>query len=290
MGTQVTGEYVPDNTLDHERWKAHHGLQEREIAVKEREQNTKEQEALVKISELERSRWTNPLVLAVMAAALAAGGNAGVALINGILQRSLEETRSDAQNELETSKSAAVVEIEEAKAEATRILQVIQTNDPDKAAINLSFLLDAGLISNELRRKSLAAFLASRRPGQGPALPSSQLPGSSSITVAYNCLVDGGAEKTISTLKESLIASKGERYEVTDADRGIWIESSVGGFLISVIQLDAINDVLVKVHGTAQRIKSDEQVLTDPSSTIWEFVPAMVRAKLRELGDPSCAA
>jgi hypothetical protein len=52
-----------------------------------------------------------------------------------------------------------------------RILEVIRANDPDKAAVNLKFLVDAGLISDTVRRKDLQAFLDNRIDGQGPALP-----------------------------------------------------------------------------------------------------------------------
>jgi hypothetical protein len=57
------------------------------------------------------------------------------------------------------------------KQKAARILEVIRTNDPDKAAVNLKFLVDAGLISDAVRRKDLQAFLDNRAAGQGPALP-----------------------------------------------------------------------------------------------------------------------
>jgi hypothetical protein len=45
--------------------------------------------------------------------------------------------------------------LEEAKAEAVRILEVIRTDNPDKAATNLKFLVDAGLISDDARRASI---------------------------------------------------------------------------------------------------------------------------------------
>jgi hypothetical protein len=45
-------------------------------------------------------------------------------------------------------------------------------NNSDKAAVNLKFLLDAGLISDADRRKNIEGFLVSRAAGEGPALPS----------------------------------------------------------------------------------------------------------------------
>src|SRR5262249_44754297 len=160
-----------DPEFEREKWQADIRLREREIVIKEREQDIKDREVQAKIDEQNRSRWTNPLVLAVLAAALAATGNASVAVINGILQRSIEQERAASQTALETRKAEEDRQIEEAKGESARILEVIKTNDPDKAAVNLNFLLETGLITNDGRRKSLAAFLERRRPGQGPALP-----------------------------------------------------------------------------------------------------------------------
>jgi hypothetical protein len=44
---------------EREQWLADHSLKEREVAVKEREQETK-------AAELSRARWSNPLALAVL--------------------------------------------------------------------------------------------------------------------------------------------------------------------------------------------------------------------------------
>jgi hypothetical protein len=75
------------------------------------------------------------LVIAILATALAAAGNAAVALINGSAQRKLEETRATAARELETSKTAAQFELERTKAEAGRILEVIKTGQEQSSAI-----------------------------------------------------------------------------------------------------------------------------------------------------------
>src|SRR5262245_18423989 len=150
-------------SFERDKWQAEVRLRERELDIRDRQ-------VQADIIERQRTRWTNPLVLAVLAAALAAGGNAAVALINGILQRSLEDSRSTAQYKLEKEKADAQQALEESKAEAARILEVIKTNDPDKPAINLSFLLETGMIASENRRRDLSAYLNKRPQGQGPAL------------------------------------------------------------------------------------------------------------------------
>jgi hypothetical protein len=90
------------------------------------------------------------LIIAIIAAALAALGNAGVALVNGILSRAVEDR----------------------KAEANRILEMIKTGNREDAARNLQFLLETGLIAEQDTRLSIEAFLGARQPGEGPALPS----------------------------------------------------------------------------------------------------------------------
>jgi len=132
--------------LDHERWLGEYELRKREIEIKERDQS--------------RSRWSSPVVLAVLAAALAGLSNAAVTLQNGLEQRKLE-----------AEKAGQAKIIEETKAEAARIFEVIKTGDADKSATNLKFLVDTGLITNSDRIEKIQAFLDHRLAGGGPALP-----------------------------------------------------------------------------------------------------------------------
>lgn len=121
----------------------------REVAVKEREQAAKEAEIELRRKDQALSGWRSPLVVAVLATAVGAAGNAAVSYLNGTSQRQLEADR----------------------AEQARLLEMIKTGDPDAAAENLSFLVDAGLVTNPDLVKTLRAFLAARKPGSGPALP-----------------------------------------------------------------------------------------------------------------------
>jgi S1-C subfamily serine protease len=129
---------------------------ETEIKFKETEIKLKEQQnASEKLTfdqaEARRNRWTNPLVVAVFAAAVAAAGNAIVALLNGSAQRATEQVKDD----------------------QALILESIKANsDPDKAATNLKFLVETALISNSDRRTEIETFLKNRKQGEGPALPS----------------------------------------------------------------------------------------------------------------------
>jgi hypothetical protein len=138
--------------LEHERQQSaqEHEIHMREVAISEAEQAHREAELELKKKNQAKSGWRNPLVVAILAATIAASGNMVVALINGILERNIESQKS----------------------EDARILKMVKTGDPDKAAENLRFLLEAGLIDNRIRIDKLNAFLSNRDPGTGPALPS----------------------------------------------------------------------------------------------------------------------
>jgi hypothetical protein len=148
--------------FEREKWQGDMEMRRRELALKEREQSNKDAEIELKRAEQASSKWRNPLVVAIFAAAVAAGGNAVVAVVNGSLQRDLESSKRDAEIVLENS-----------KAESTRILEMIKTGDTEKAAGNLEFLLKSGLIVEPMRAAKLTAFLADRKPGAGPSLPAS---------------------------------------------------------------------------------------------------------------------
>jgi hypothetical protein len=153
------------DTLEREKWNAEKIFREREVAIKEREIAAKEVELDLKRNEFAAAGWRNPLVVAIMAATLAAVGNAAISVLNGIAQRDLEDQKS----------------------EQTRILEMIKTGSPDKAAENLKFLLEAGLISDKARAGKLRDFLTAREPGSGPTLPvASGFPGATGPDDAVN--------------------------------------------------------------------------------------------------------
>ncbi len=119
------------------------------------------------------SLWSSPLVLAILAAAVGLIGNVGVTWLNSSEQRKLEQERALFNDKLESSKS-----------EAARILEVIKT-DPEKAANNLKFLIETGLVSDRNIQKSVTEYLA-KNPGKGPSLPSSLPTGPIEIDPQFN--------------------------------------------------------------------------------------------------------
>jgi hypothetical protein len=136
-------------------------LKRLEQRLREREQVNRDAEIEIKRTEQRNATWRNPLTVAVFAAALAGASNALVAVVNGSLQRDLERAKRDSEITLERTKS-----------ESTRILEMIKTGSTETAAGNLTFLLQSGLVTDAAISAKLSAYLATRTPGSGPALPS----------------------------------------------------------------------------------------------------------------------
>jgi hypothetical protein len=156
---------IPDAALSFERekWSAECEFRRQDLKLRQEEQSRFEKELRCKIAETARSRWSNPLVIAIAGAALATAGNAVISWLNAKDQIGLSTLQANSTASLEST-----------KAESDRILEVIKANDPDKAAANLQFLLQSGLIRNKDTKDYLEKFLATRVRGQGPALSSAQ--------------------------------------------------------------------------------------------------------------------
>src|SRR6266481_3497729 len=118
---------------DRTKWGEGNAHQNRELVLKEQDQYLRGREIERQEEELRRARWTNPLVLAILAAAIAGFTNAGVSFMNNAHQLHLEKFKANQTYTLERSKE-----------EATRILEMIKVSGtektaPDRAATNLGF-------------------------------------------------------------------------------------------------------------------------------------------------------
>lgn len=109
-----------------------------------------------------RPGWSHPIVVGLFAAVGAAAAN-GVA--NGIAIWS------------EKVRAGTTIRAEELR-EEEHVIDVIKTGDPDQAAVNLKFLIDAGVITNQTLLEHLNNYLEHLehppKPGQGPVLPSAK--------------------------------------------------------------------------------------------------------------------
>lgn len=142
-----------DVSFEREKWRAEHRLREKELDLKARELE-------IRVDESNRARWTNPLVLAIAGAALAALGNVVATYYTGVEQRTTESLKHRAEQERERE-----------RAEAQLILEVIKTANPDKAAENLNFLVKTSLINDVNRRAAISTYVESRPAGTGVSLP-----------------------------------------------------------------------------------------------------------------------
>jgi hypothetical protein len=158
--------------LERDKLTAEVEFRKQELQLKKQEQDRLRDELVLKREESERARWSSPLVLAIIGAALAGFSNAGVSWLNGKEQRDVESVRADSARDIQAKNNANQLQLETLKADSSRILEVIKTDDPDKAAVNLKFLVEAGLISTKETAQSISSYLAKRTVGQGPALPS----------------------------------------------------------------------------------------------------------------------
>lgn len=90
---------------EREKWEVEKAFKERDFVLKERDQYFREEELDIKKKEQAASGWKNPLVVAIMAASVAALGNALITLTNAKLQRELEDQKSEQARILEMIKT-----------------------------------------------------------------------------------------------------------------------------------------------------------------------------------------
>lgn len=214
-----------DPAFEREKWVADIDFRKRELALKERELDMKEREH-------QASTWRSPLIVAILAAAVAAAGNAIVASVNGKLQRELEGS----------------------KAESARILEMIKTGDAEGAAANLGFLLDAGLIADQTLSEKVQKFLKNRRPGAGPALPAP----SSRVGFEQSNLLTGPLQKTLEARLTRYFAYLDH----------IGFPSPNSAVTVSIQSLERPNAYYLSTKNT---IVIDERLAADPSVSLREY-------------------
>jgi hypothetical protein len=135
-------------------------LKKQEVEIKEQERKDKLREIEIKEGEYGRSRWTNPLVVAIFAASLAAAGNAAVAYFNASAQRT-----SDA------SKASTESALEDRKAEFARILEAIKIPDDQRRTALVEYLIHHNLITDPKLIESMSVDIATQNVQLKPIPP-----------------------------------------------------------------------------------------------------------------------
>jgi hypothetical protein len=156
---------------EREKWEAEQSFKKEELGLRSRELEIREAESY-------RARWTNPLVIAILSAAVAGVGNVAATLYSSSQQRDADER-----------KAAEARNVESEKAEASLILEFIKTQTPEKASDNLKFLVDTKLITNKARRDDMSAYLNTRREGRGVNVPPA--PANLGTNSRRSCIVEG---------------------------------------------------------------------------------------------------
>jgi len=132
-------------------------MEDREFELKGAELRLKEREVALKERETS-SRWKNPLVLAIFAAALGLFGNVVVSLIN----------------------NNAAERTEHIRAQSNLIVQTIKTNgDTDAACKNLTFFVKTGLLDDP--KSAIHGVCAETKDGI-PTLPSESSRGAAAVS------------------------------------------------------------------------------------------------------------
>lgn len=124
-------------------------LAERDISIRERELELKEREVVAKEKEVSKSRWSHPLVLALLAAAAGLIGNVAVAIVND------DNTQK----------------VEHFHAQSSLLLEAIKTGDNVAACKNLNFLVKLGLLDDA--KGTIAATCPGEKNNGVPTLPAS---------------------------------------------------------------------------------------------------------------------
>ncbi|MGJ5620417.1 hypothetical protein [Sulfitobacter sp. MF3-043] len=168
--------------------------------------------------------WNSPLIVAVLAAALAGMVNAGIAVFNSAENR--ESGRHAAEN--------------------ARIIAMIEIAEPDQAASNLEFLLDTGLVKNPELVGTIRRYLKARTPGQGPGASPSRF---KSVARALEPEIERGQISVSSASNYMTVRVSSLAVFENGSSR-----FSVEGMDLLVAGLDSLKDgqeqqVLVRVHG-----------------------------------------
>ena len=230
-----------DPTFEREKWLADLELRRRELTLKERDQQNRNAEVALKEGEQRTSAWRSPLTVAIFATAAAAAGNAVVALVNGWLQRGLEDRKRGAEIQLERS-----------QAESTRILEMIKTGDSELAASNLEFLVQSGLIADPSLLLRLEEFLKKRKPGTGPSLPSP------SGRIGFE-----KSELLTQPLQQSLQDTLARYFDYLDR---IGFPKPSAAVMVSVEEMDAPN-----AYYPNNRVVIDRRIAEDPWVALREY-------------------
>jgi hypothetical protein len=163
----------PNAPLEERKFEQDTADKKRELDLKEREIAAKEREVAVKEAEFDRSRWLNPLVIGLFAAAVGLIGNVVVALVNDSNTKKIERIRSQSSLVLDAIRTG--------------------TGNTDAACKNLLALVGLGLLDDPGRTIQQRCDTAPAGPPSLPAqggLSGGGLSGTNGLLGGFGPLMD----------------------------------------------------------------------------------------------------
>jgi hypothetical protein len=207
-------------TLEERKLEQEVTAKQRELDLKEREVSAQEREAAAKEKELERSRWLNPTVIAIFAAAIGLISSVVVARLNNKATQDLERSRS----------------------QSTIILEAIRTGtgNTDAACKNLVFLSNLQLIDDPQQtiHKQCASV-----PAGIPSLPSGfqtdNTADRAKLAESLRTLKNPQSSlKFRAELKGSCRPQETQQYSCYDGDQAELVFTNEGPFSVFVAAVD----------------------------------------------------
>jgi hypothetical protein len=145
--------------IEREKFEFEKKIRLREIELKEAEATRLAEELKIKQRESERSRWTNPILVAVIGAIIVGIGNGVVSVMNARSQRRVTELNAQSQRDLLELTNQHSDSQENIRAENTNVLEVIKLGDPDKIRNGLCMLLSLNSIKSPITNAAIQSYL-----------------------------------------------------------------------------------------------------------------------------------
>jgi hypothetical protein len=162
---ETPGAPVAVDQIEREKFEFDRKIRLREIELKEAEATRLVEELKIKQRESERSRWTNPFIVAIIGATAVGICSAAVSVLNAKYQRDLADSTNQNQGYLES-----------VRAENANILEVVNLGDPDKVRRGLCLLVKLNSIKSSATNAGIQSYLVEHQgcPAEiGPTPPTS---------------------------------------------------------------------------------------------------------------------
>jgi hypothetical protein len=163
---ETSGAPTAADQIEREKFEFDQKMRLKEIELKEAEATRLTEELKIKQRDSERSRWTNPFIVAIIGATAVGIFSAAVSVLNANYQRDLADSTNQNQAYLES-----------VRAENANILEIVKLGDPDKIRSGLCLLVKLNSIKSSAANAGIQSYLVehqgcSAEAGQKPSIAS----------------------------------------------------------------------------------------------------------------------